>query len=273
MGSAYTEIVFRAAWLREKMFVTGVIAGKMQSSQGSVEEQRIWERCVHLQKEITGRQAQGIPPNFKEAMKVMHVLGGFVSSKEPLVCNVFITGFGMHDHLMSETSYVYHIHVKICLQIKVIFLKRGINNLARSHSQESVLKAYAPICGLLLACGADGVEAIRNIETHLPSRLQVSQLRFLDGMVGDDLHRGYLRWFLFGRMYAVILVTSPQTICLRMNTANVTLAGLRAEAASLKRTRNWKFILEHPDMSDDLIHPSRSVFLFKVFPHSMHGLN
>ena len=49
-----------------------------------------------------------------------------------------------------------------------------------------------------------------------------------------------------------------------MQAANVTLQGMKSEADRLKRLRNWRFILEHPEMPADIIHPTRSTFVVSL---------
>ena len=59
---------------------------------------------------------------------------------------------------------------------------------------------------------------------------------------------------------------SRQTICGRMLTANVTLLQLKTEAMKLKRERTWKWILMHPEMPEDMLHPSRRMPLLPLLP-------
>ena len=65
-----------------------LIAGKMQAMQQAVQEQTLHERVAHLAADILGRLGQQFSQNFKESLQLMYVKGGFVASKDSLVCPV-----------------------------------------------------------------------------------------------------------------------------------------------------------------------------------------
>ena len=47
-----------------------------------------------------------------------------------------------------------------------------------------------------------------------------------------------------------------------MQAANVTLQEIKQYADQLKRERNWRYILMHPEMGDEVIHESRSMLSY-----------
>ena len=56
-------------------------------------------------------------------------------------------------------------------------------------SQDSVYKLWSPLCSFLLSTGDDGVQALKALEASIsPIKLTPGGLRFLEGLVGDDLH-------------------------------------------------------------------------------------
>ena len=62
-----------------------LIAGKMQSSQAAVDQQKISERMKHMADIIISRAQRHEQPNFREAIASMYVKGGFVASRESQV--------------------------------------------------------------------------------------------------------------------------------------------------------------------------------------------
>ena len=68
----------------------------MQSSQGAVDAQTVAEKIKHLSDDILARQASNTPQNFKESISEMYVKGGFIASKESLVCTACVCA-SMHE--------------------------------------------------------------------------------------------------------------------------------------------------------------------------------
>ena len=65
-----------------------MIAGKFQSAQQSVDEPTVSERVQLLADEIATRAQSGATPNFRESVSSMYIKGGFVASRDSLVCLV-----------------------------------------------------------------------------------------------------------------------------------------------------------------------------------------
>ena len=84
-----TDVFFLCAVVRPEtdLRTRTLIAGKMQSSQGAVDAQTLAEKVKHLSDDILARQASNTPQNFRESVTEMYVKGGFIASKESLVCS------------------------------------------------------------------------------------------------------------------------------------------------------------------------------------------